>query len=142
MSGVIAATVVAAATVYSAYQSKRAADKQEEAAQKQRTLEEIKARKNRQDAVREARMRRAELTSTAADSGVQGSSGLGGAVSSSLSDLSSNVAFQNTQTAFARSIGSDLSKAAQYQSNAMLGQTVGNLASGYVDYKQMSKGQQ
>lgn len=137
MSGVIAATVVAAATVYSAYQQNKAAKSQEKAAKKQSVLEEIKAQKSRQAAVREARARRAELTSNATQAGVTGSSGYGGAMGSSLTQLSGNVGFQNTQTAFARSIGNDMSDVAKYQGNAMLGETVGKLASGYVDYKQL-----
>ena len=129
-------------TAFAAYKSheaqQEAADAREEAEEKRQTMQEIQASKNRQQAVREARARRAELQAQAAGQGVQGSSGLGGAISSATSNLASNVSFQNTQTAFSRAIAGDMSDARQAQGEASTWQSIGSLSSTFIDTKQLS----
>jgi hypothetical protein len=133
----IAVAVVAATTIYSIDQSKKAANAQKEAARKQQAMQQLEASKNRQAAVKEARARRAQLQARASDQGVVGSSGLGGAVSSSVANLGSNISFQNTQTAFNQSIASSQEDALQAQANAQMGGQIAGFASSFIDPTQL-----
>lgn len=136
----VAIAVAVGTTLVSANQQEIANRKQKEAAEKQQAMEEIKASRARQEAVREARAVRAQLASQSVQSGTVGSSGASGAMSSVQSQLGSNVAFQNTQTAFSQSIASDQADIFQAQANIQKGQALGSLAqSGISYYKKYGK---
>jgi hypothetical protein len=125
MSMFYTAVAVTVFTAGNIYMQDKAAKAQKEAANKQQAMQEIEASRNRKAAVREARLRRAELQSSAQAGGVAYSSGAMGAQSSLNSQLGGGISFQNTQTQFSREISSDLQKAADYSQKA---DTFGSLA--------------
>jgi hypothetical protein len=133
----VAIAVATVSTVYSIDQSQKAAKAQKEASRKQQAMQQLEASKNRQAAVKESRARRAQLQAQASDQGVVGSSGLGGAVSSSVANLGSNISFQNTQTAFNQSIASSQEDALQAQANAQMGGQIAGFASSFIDPTQL-----
>lgn len=131
----LALTAVSAVKGIQAQQE--SAEARREASRKQQGLQEIQAAKARQQAVRESRARRAQLQAQASGAGVQGSSGLGGAVSSATAGLASNIGLQATQTAFSRSIAGDIGRAQQAQGEAQMYGSIGGLAGSFIDFKQL-----
>lgn len=133
-----AALVVSAfATVKSMQAQSDAADEAKEAREKQSTLEEIQASRNRTQAVREARVQRAQAQNIASQTGAGESSGIAGGISSSLSNLGTNISRQSTDTAFSQSIGANIGKSQELQGQAAMYGSVANFAGQFVDYKQV-----
>jgi hypothetical protein len=108
-----------------------AAEAQKEAAKKAQAHENIKAQKSREEAVRERRGRAAALANTAAQTGVSSSSGVAGGQISLGSQLGSNVATQNTDTAFGKAIGEDMQTAADAKTMSALGGSLASTANSY-----------
>lgn len=129
MSGIIAGAIItsAATLAYQSNQQEIVNRRAKEAANKQQAMQEIEAGKARQAAVREARSKRAQIASQGQAAGVEGSSGLGGAMSSLNSQLGSNLAFQNTQTMFSQDMANIQSDIFDAQNNIAMGGAIGGL---------------
>jgi hypothetical protein len=127
-----ALTAVATFTAINIYQTQKAADAQKAAAKKQQTLAEINSARERTSAVRQARIARAQAANAASQSGVASSSGALGGQSAQLSNLAGNVAFQETQTAYGRAIGSDMNRANQYATNAAIAGQLASFSANFI----------
>lgn len=119
-----------ATTAISIMQSEKARQAQEEAREKQQTMAEIKAEREKTQAIREARIKRARIANIAGQTGVELSSGAQGAQAVIGSQLGSRLGFQETQTGFARAISQDLSEASSLQGSAATLQGISSIAAG------------
>lgn len=105
--------VTAATTIAQMSQARRAAKAQKEASEISGAGQQIQDRVARRRAIREARVRRAMIENSAAQSGGQGSSGESGALSAVGSTLGASVANQSTQARVSQGISVQNQKAAE-----------------------------
>ena len=130
MPWAIGLAVSAIATAYSITQQRKSAKAQEEAADQQQALTDLENRKARARAVRDARIQRAAMIQGASDVGATGSSAVEGAKGAIGSQLGSAIGFSQMKQAFGQNIASAQSKAARYDQNAALGQSIGSIGKG------------
>lgn len=125
--------VSAVAGAGSAISQHQAARQQKKARRVQSRMADIEAQRQRQQQVREARIKRAQLAAGAQASGVENTSSLAGAQSGLQTELASNLSFINTTQKMGnqasgylqraenfKSIGS-IFDAAQYQADKLYG---------------------
>lgn len=125
----ITSVILAAASVYSAYQgyesrkeaqanARSAAEEQRKAQAEQKAMNAQKAAQERRAQIREERVRRARIIQGAENTGTSGSSGLSGAVSSISSQFAGNVGYNLGQLQGANAISDYSQKAADFSFNA------------------------
>ena len=134
MSGIaVAATVSAAATVYSskkqAKAAKQAAAAQREATQAQSRSASVQAARDRMSQIREARIRAGAIAGSAGAAGVgQASSGVAGSISSIGSQTGSNIGQINVTQGFAEIASTALQRSADSQVEAQKWQMIGGIS--------------
>lgn len=130
ISTIIAAASLAigAVSAYNQYQAGQdAADAQKKAQQAQSRSAQVAAQRERLAAMREARIKRAQILSSAGVQGV-GGSGVSGATSSIGSQLGANIGYMNVQEGFAQAASKANQQAANAMSSATNWQAIGGVA--------------
>lgn len=124
----IASFVVGAASAYNQYQQgQKSLEAQKQAQQAQSRAAQVAAQRERLQAMREARIKRAQILSSAGVQGVSGS-GVQGSVSSIGSQLGANIGYMNVQEGFAQAASMANQQAANAMSSAASWQAIGGLA--------------
>lgn len=129
----IALVGIAAGSVYSGLQQRKAGKEQRKAIRAQQRQADLANARERRSAIRQARMNMASVQSQAALTGLTGSSAASASMSNIGSRLGENLSFldQNIQLSQQASLANEA--AARYMSRASIGQTVaqvGQLALG------------
>ena len=129
-TAVLAISAIAGAgSAMSSYQSAR---QQKKARRVQSRMADIEAQRQRQAQVREARIKRAQLTAGAQASGVENTSSLAGAQSGLQTELASNLSFINTTQQMGNQASGYLQRAADYGSMGNLFGAVGKVSNKFV----------
>jgi hypothetical protein len=119
---------ITAASAYASHKSRqRSAKFQKEQAEQSNMLADVENRRNRVKAIREARIKRAQIVAQGESVGAQLSSGVAGGVSSVASQLGSNIGFQNYQTGVSKNIAGIGNQAIQSQNRGDLYQSIGGI---------------
>ena len=143
--GVIAATttaggLAATAAVGGIYQGRQAAQAQKKQAALQKRQADLRNQRQRRQAVRAARIRRAEVVAGGEAAGVdQTSSAVAGGAGSVTSQLGANLSFLDQSQNIQQSIFAAGSAAASAGASQAAFATVGGIASKFVDYKSIFK---
>ena len=124
--------ISALATTASVVSQRQAARAQKKARRVQSRMADIEAQRERQQQVREARIKRAQLAAGAQASGVENTSSLAGAQSGLQTQLASNLSFINTTQQMGNQASGYLQKAADYSSMGNLFGAVGQVTNQFV----------
>lgn len=113
---------------YASYKQQKKANKlQKKAAATQRSSDNMKAARERREAIRNARLASASVTQDAVNDGVIGSSAALGGLGSIASQLNQNLSFLDGQNRLADQAGTELSKANKAIGSAQTWGAVSNL---------------
>lgn len=124
----VALALFAAGTAAQQNQQSKARKHQENAEDAQKAAQEAADAEMRRQRVREERVKRAQILQFATGTGVAGSSGESGAVSSLGTQLGSSVAFQTGQQESTNVVGSEAQASANYTNRANTYGQVANLS--------------
>lgn len=129
MAGIITAAVVGvAATGYSLYEKDRARSKQKRANKKAERIEAIQAQRSRVQAIRQNRIQASQVTASAGNSGLLGSSGVQGSLAGLASEAAANLSFTNQIDALNTQRQGLLNRAGQNIANADISDSILGLA--------------
>lgn len=135
----ITAAASAASAVGQYTQGKKASEAQEKTRDTQQAQQELQARRERLKMIREQRIKAAQIEAVGANVGAGSSSGVAGGVSSTQSQLGSNIQNLNANMALSSQITGYQQDAANAQSTSNLygtiGGVAGNIFSDYGGYK-------
>lgn len=126
--------VSALGTVQSAAEQRKAAKEQRNANLAQARAAEVSEARNRIQATREARIKRAMIESSAGNQQV-GGSGLAGGTSSVASQFGGNIGYSNTMQSFGAIASAANQKASDAMSSASMWQSVGGLAGNMTNWQ-------
>jgi hypothetical protein len=126
---IVASVVAVAATVESISQQKKAAKAQQEAAAEQTAISTKEARDKRQQAAREARIKRAQIVQQAENQGIAGGTTELGATSAVAAGQSREAGEQAFETTAAEGLAKTQQQIADASSKAATAAAVGNLSS-------------
>lgn len=126
----------AAGTAFSVYQGNQAAKDQKKAMKAQQRASDLKAARERVQAVREARIRRASVVASAGQTGTGMSSGVAGGTGSIQSQLGGNLNFSLGQQALGREATSANISAAGHQADANMWSAVAGLGGSLIGNSQ------
>lgn len=133
--GPILAAIQVASTVASFAASKSQAKAQKQSIAAQQRISDAQSARERVQAVREARIRRAQILASTGNQGIAPtSSGPAGAVSSISSQLGSNIANINTIQNFAQQASKANQQAVDAKATGAMFQTIGGIAGGMTDW--------
>lgn len=118
-----------AGTAYSVDQNNKAAKRQERAQEIQQSQQISEQRQANVQGERKRRIAAARLQQSAENTGVAGSSGVFNALSGGQTTQAQGMAFGSQRAQTAGAVGSQLSEARSYQTNAQIGQGVAQLGS-------------
>lgn len=125
----VGSLAVAGGSAYAANKNaKKQVAAQNEALQYQRQQNDLSAARQRRDAIRQARMARAQAENSAATQGVQDSSGSIGGLGSIQSQLNDNLSFLDQYNRYSDMASESLGRANVYGQRAQLAQTVSGFA--------------
>lgn len=134
IAAIVSAVATVGGTVMSYSQQQSAAKEEKRARAAQQRGEEAAAFRERQKAIREARIKRGDMEQGALGTGMgAGTSGLGGGLSALSSELGSNIGYQNVQTGFANMASMHQQKAADKMSSAQTWQSISSVGSTIFD---------
>ena len=126
---------VSAAGAYSANQNqRRAVSAQNEANRIQQEQANLQFARQQRDAIRQARIARANATNAAATQGVLDSSGSMGGLASIQAQLGSNLSFLDAYNRFSDQATAELGRAAKFQQRASTADSVSRLALSTLPY--------
>lgn len=135
MSGV-ATAITAVAAVGSYMSSRESAKAQKQSIAAQQRISDAQSARERVQAIREARIRRAQILASTGNQGIAStSSGPAGAVSSIGSQLGSNIANINTIQNFAQQASKANQQAVDAKATGAMFQTIGGIAGSMTDWK-------
>lgn len=121
--------VSAGSAVMQSKGAKKSATAQREAGEAQSRAASVEAQQARITQVREARIRRGQVTAAGTNSGLDtGTSGIGGAVGSISSQMGSNIGNINQQETFAQETSAALQRSADAQVEGQKWQQIGNFS--------------
>lgn len=130
----VATAVIAGASAYEQRrQGKRAAEAEEDAQKVAKAEQEAQRMEKTRAQIREERVRRAQITQSSTNTGVAGSSGEAGAVSSLGTQLGANIGSMTRQTNTANAISGFEQKAADARTKAAEAQAFGEFASSAIN---------
>lgn len=129
--GLIASAVGAASAVYGTVEagkaSKKASEEQKEAKEISEAAQKNQEAEQRRQAIREQRIRTAQIEQGAVNAGASGSSGEIGAVSGAKTVTASNIAFGESTALAAQGISSRNQAAAEASLNAQINQGIAGI---------------
>lgn len=131
-----AAAVSAATAVVGLVQGQKASEAQKKAQEAQGKMAAMEAHRARIQAVREARIKRAQVLASDADMGGT-TSGIAGGVSSVASQLGSNIGFQSGKEQLANQASIFNQQAIDANSSASIFNTVAGVSSKMVDWQKL-----
>lgn len=126
--------VSAGGTYVSNRNQRRAVSAQNEANRIQQEQANLQSARQQRDAIRQARIARANATNAAATQGALGSSGSLGGLASIQSQLGSNLSFLDTYNKFSDQATTQLGRANKFQARAAAAESVSRLALSAVPY--------
>lgn len=133
----------AAGTAYSMHQQNKQGKLAEKAADQANNLAELENRKARIRAVRDARIKRANMMAQGQAAGAQFSSGVAGGTSSIGSQLGSNIGFQQTRTGVSQNIANLQNQGQQAANKGQIGSAFAGIGdtifSDFGGYKSLFK---
>jgi hypothetical protein len=129
----VGAVASVAGTIQSGKASKKAAAARQRSLEAQRKIAEVKNARERRNAVREARIKRAQALSVGTQQGAGGSSGLTGATSSIGSQLGSGLSFLDTSKSLSNEANIFSQASAGYSSEANTWAGIAGLGSTIFD---------
>lgn len=124
----LAVAIGATATSYS--QSRKAASAARQQSQIQQRMADMKAARERRDAVRQARIARAEIEQLGASTGTSGSSGVAGGVGSVQSQLGYNLSFLDNMQSMSGQASIFAQKQITAETNAQTASSIASTAWG------------
>lgn len=128
--------ITAAATIAGFVSSQQQASAQKKSIAAQQKIADAQAARERIQAAREARIRRAQILATTGNQGIgAASSGPAGAISSIGSQLGANIANINTIQNFADKASRANQQAVDAQAMGAMFQTVGNISGSFIKPK-------
>ncbi len=129
MVGVVTAlAVMATATVYSAGEQRKANKANKRARKEQQKADKLRSQKSAVEQIRQAQIARASIVQSGENQGVGGSSGVLGGAGSVSAQAAGNLGFANQVFALQQSQNRLMESAYSHQSNAQLGQAIGDVA--------------
>lgn len=128
-AAVISLVSTAVTTGVSMHQSAQAAEKQDELLEQKQALNNAQQREDRRRQVREARIRRAQIEQSSVNSGVGGSSGEGGAVSTISSNLGANLGTIGSNVRAGEEMSAKAQEVSNIANRIQTTQAIGGLAS-------------
>lgn len=131
MAVITTAVVVAAATVYSAVQQRKAAKATKRAQKAQQRQAELAAARERRDAIRQQRVQQGSIEAQAANTGLVGSSAAANASGNVTSRTNENLSFMDMIGELTRKQQMAMNAAAKYQRMASYGEAVASMASSF-----------
>ena len=126
---------LALSTVGTVVQQRKASEAQRKSTKLSQRRADIQATRDRREQVRAARIQRAEILSTAANTGAAGSSSEAGAIGSIQTQLGSNIGTSFLFQDISQRQSSANVAASAAQSRAATFSSIGNLAGSFVDPK-------
>lgn len=118
----VATAIAVAGLVLTAVGTFQSIQSQKKAAKKQDKLNALQAQRERRQAIREARIERAQVLNSGIQVGAGESSAVSGGISSVASQLGSNLGFSNQTEKLGKAINRDLRRASNFQGLASFGQ--------------------
>lgn len=129
MAAIVTAAVVGAVSLgYSAYQGEKARKEQRKANAKAERIEALASQREKASALRQNRIRAAQITASAAASNLTGASAVQGSLASLFSQEASNGAFTNQVDTLNAQRLQYLNRADSYEGRATLGSAVARVA--------------